>query len=153
MKSSKAIIIFLICSILTTSYIFYNSFQPKAESKNTSETVTEIVKPIVDPQDKIPKEKMDKTVRKIAHGIEFGVLGIFLALLFKSIKLRFNRTDISSPLLVALIVAVTDEFIQTFTGRGSLVKDVLIDFGGAIIGIGIVMLILYIIKRKGTVEF
>ncbi len=151
LKRYKWIFIFALCVILTMAYIFSNSLKTQEKSNDTSKNITEQIKPIIDPEDKIPEEELNHKLRKTAHCIEFGVLGIFLALLFDSIKKCFNKTDIFAPLMLALSAAVADEYIQTFNDRGSQVEDVLIDLGGAAVGIFIVGLILFFIriqKRK-----
>jgi hypothetical protein len=38
-------------------------------------------------------------------------------------------------LFASLLCGVLDEFLQSFTGRGTSVRDVMLDFGGALIGI------------------
>ena len=52
------------------------------------------------------------------------------------------------PILVVLLVAVTDESIQNFTGRGSQVTDVMLDFFGAVAGVGFLWLLCGLISRK-----
>ena len=56
----------------------------------------------------------------------------------------FHRTHgqyhIALCLFLLLAVAVIDEYIQSFTGRISSVKDILIDFGGGVTGLGLVSL-------------
>ena len=48
-----------------------------------------------------------------------------------------GRDAIIYILFISLFYAVTDEFHQLFVeGRGSLVSDVLIDFGGSLVGLG-----------------
>ena len=39
------------------------------------------------------------------------------------------------PLFFVLVIAVGDEFIQSFVGRGSNVRDVLIDLVGGILAL------------------
>ena len=46
------------------------------------------------------------------------------------------------------LTGAIDETLQIFSHRGSQVRDVLIDSAGALLGLGIVSLILYIISRK-----
>ena len=45
----------------------------------------------------------------------------------------------NSGLFITLICAVGDEFYQSFIGRGSNVRDVVIDFSGGVVFIGIVL--------------
>ena len=78
-------------------------------------------------------------VRKGAHLFEFFVLGTLTMILSECIERRRWRAIIYA-LLYVLAVASADEFIQSFTGRTSSFTDVLIDMLGAVIGIGLVML-------------
>ena len=76
-------------------------------------------------------------VRKMAHVFEFLVLGVQITLFLK-------RTGLKKCLMIIAVgmsVAIIDETIQIFTGRGPAVKDVLIDTGGYLIGFLIVVLI------------
>ena len=79
-------------------------------------------------------------VRKLAHFTEFFVLGLELAVLFCSFS--------SKPILFSLLVALTDETIQLFTGRGSQVKDVWLDFFGACTGYFMGMVALRLIQKR-----
>ena len=69
---------------------------------------------------------------------EFAVLGLLVACLM--FQLEFPMARLGYGLFYVLAVAVTDEFIQIFTGRTSSVKDILIDFFGALLGIGVIYL-------------
>jgi VanZ family protein len=77
-------------------------------------------------------------VRKCAHVGEYAVLGL---LLLRGATLMTN-SKWSIPILylsvlaVCLLVAATDEFHQTFVAsRGASVRDIMIDSGGAILGL------------------
>ena len=54
---------------------------------------------------------------------------------------RLASVRASELLFFALLCAVADEFLQSFTGRTSSVRDVLIDFGGALCGMLLTMLV------------
>lgn len=65
----------------------------------------------------------------IAHLFEFSFLGIFLSAGMRERKCHYPNAIV---LFCALLVAVSDEFIQGFTaGRISSINDVVIDFVGA----------------------
>ena len=53
--------------------------------------------------------------------------------------------------IFCLVIAVGDEFIQSFVGRGSNVRDVLIDFSGGILAVVILQGIRY--KNEGRIKF
>ena len=79
-------------------------------------------------------------VRKGAHLFEYAMLGSLLYLLFKCFKQREHNCWIYALFLV-LLCATMDEFFQSFVGRTSSVRDVLIDFSGAIIGMCVISFI------------
>jgi len=142
------IVIFALCIVLCMTGIFYQSTKSQADSNATSQTVSEKVQPIVDPQQKIEPKDFNDMLRKVAHGIEFMILGIFLGLLFHQIKKLTGNTYLSCPLLISLLTGVTDEFLQSLNDRGSLVKDVLIDFGGAVAGIFLIFGIVLVLHQR-----
>ena len=101
-------------------------------------------------------------MRKLAHGIEFCALGCSVGGLLWGVRSRNKRMRCaevsdhhsSSALLYLLGVAVTDEYIQSFTGRTSLVSDILIDFCGAVVGLTFVLILMWICgtRRRKTVK-
>ena len=97
----------------------------------------------------LAKEKFRKDVayviRKSAHLFEYGLLAALLVIdfyMFKQSKLNL----VIYPLFITLICAVGDEFYQSFIGRGSNVRDIVIDFSGALFGIACVGVVLGLIK-------
>jgi len=129
------VLIFLVLTLISLWQIFGNSLQDSKTSNNRSETIVENVKPIIDPEDKVPDSVLNKIIRKLAHGIEFAILGFSVCGLYITLIKRNRMSGISTLLLFLMSTAVIDEFIQSFTGRTSSVKDVLIDFAGGVIGI------------------
>ena len=86
------------------------------------------------------------SVRKIAHAVEFTLLGLSVAGLLIVVKNNFNKLFLGWGYFYCLFVGVIDEFIQTFTGRTSMVRDVLIDFSGAFTGLTFCMIIFLLVK-------
>ena len=136
---SVAAAVFLLC------FIYGNSLQNGEESRQTSDAVVEVVKPIVDPRDEIEDETFSTIIRKLAHFTEFFWLGMAICGVMLSARAypRLASVRASEALLFLLLCAVADEFLQSFTGRTSSVRDVLIDFGGALSG----LLITYLAVR------
>lgn len=95
------------------------------------------------------KEKFRKDVsyiiRKSAHFFEYGLLAALLAIDFYLFKQSMLNLVIYS-LFITLLCAVGDEFYQSFIGRGSTVRDIVIDFSGALFGIACVGVVLGLIK-------
>lgn len=74
------------------------------------------------------------SVRKLAHFAEFAALG-FLAQLSFGVVNKLNGHTALHGLFLGLVVAVADETLQLFVdGRGSSVRDVVIDFFGMLAG-------------------
>lgn len=89
------------------------------------------------------EEKLNLILRKNAHAFEYLVLSIFVAAVLFSFNFK-GKSSIIYIMFICLFYAVTDEFHQMFVpGRSSLVSDVLIDFLGSIIGIGLFYLFYY----------
>lgn len=87
-------------------------------------------------------------IRKGAHFSEFCLLGILITLCFIAIGKKISYYT-GTIFFICLSVGVTDEFIQSFiVGRSSEVRDVLIDFSGALLGYLIVILIFKIMQKK-----
>lgn len=79
-------------------------------------------------------ELTGSSVRKLAHFAEFAVLG-FLAQLAFGVLNKLNGHTALHGLFLGLMVAVADETLQLFVdGRGSSVRDVVIDFCGVLAG-------------------
>ena len=76
--------------------------------------------------------------RKLGHFTEYAVLSVFLTLLLRRKKEQQPaRPDVRNrlPLLLCLLYAASDELHQRYVpGRSSEVRDVLIDFSGALLG-------------------
>lgn len=93
-------------------------------------------------------------LRKLGHFSEFGLMGFLLTWCFLLQGQRgIHRA--SMPLLFAVLIAVADETIQTFSlGRSPSVIDVWVDVSGACAGIALLLvcakLYTWIHKRKGN---
>ena len=119
------------------------------EETTTEETTTEEPE---NPLDGLTDEqialvnKMHTPVRKLAHMLEFGCLAtlVFLFLVTWSGKLWW-RYFVS--LGFTLLYAASDELHQLFRdGRGSQLKDVMIDFTGAFIACTTALVVVVIIR-------
>lgn len=77
-------------------------------------------------------------LRKIAHGLEFFVLGITASLGF---FVTLKRTAPVATLVLCFVYSVTDEIHQIFVpGRACRAKDIFIDSCGAAAGIILFMI-------------
>jgi VanZ family protein len=81
-------------------------------------------------------------VRKLAHFTEYFFLGILLTFTIRMIHKNLNGLFFLQ-LFLFLAIPVLDETIQLASnGRNSSVIDVLIDFSGCMVGMGLYRLIL-----------
>lgn len=143
----RNIIAFALLILITVGFIWGNSLKTLDESAAQSTPVAESLQPVLDPQQKMEKPDFHDFVRKLAHVAEFFVLGLFVAGFAASLGAYLKKTFISLPILMTLFMAVMDEFIQHFTGRGSLVTDVMLDFAGSLAGLGVAWLLLWMWKK------
>ncbi len=121
-------------------FIWANSLAGSQASNAMSGWVESWLKPLVDPQDRIPAKSFDRDVRKAAHAIEYALLGALLAWS----GVRTKRINARMLLFAALAAAVIDETIQLHTGRTSQVQDIWIDLSGAVLG----MLLAHALLRR-----
>ena len=126
--------------IATLCFIWRNSLVGKEGSASLSRTVTAWLNGIGIPV-------TEHFVRKSAHFCEFGLLGCELILLFR-LRSGVRFQDLCNAAFAALLSAVTDETIQIFSGRGSQVQDVVLDFSGALTGILLMRFIIQLIEKR-----
>ncbi len=126
--------------IATLCFIWSNSLVGKEGSASLSRTVTAWLNGIGIPV-------TEHFVRKSAHFCEFGLLGCELMLLFW-LRSGVRFQNLCNAAFAALLSAVTDETIQVFSGRGSQVLDVVLDFSGALTGILLVSLLIPLIEKR-----
>jgi hypothetical protein len=102
------------------------------------------------------KNKINVAVRKSAHAIIFGVLGLFTILFFTSLGLNMDDAIVCTIVLCGLY-AGSDEFHQHFVdGRTPRFSDVCIDMFGAWVSV----LLVYVkgklkaanVKRKNKIS-
>ncbi len=124
----------------TLVFIFSNSMPDIENSREQSIGIMNLIEPILE----IFVGKGNVTlhfVRKLAHFVEFGLLGFLLGL--------FTKKPKSATFFFVLLTALTDETIQIFTGRGSQVQDVWLDFAGGCTGIIAGLVLIFIIDKIG----
>lgn len=144
--SMKKIIKFILV-LFWMSLIFYMSAQVANESSETTNIVIDVLYKIY--CFFIRDNRIDilsfsnivfVPVRKLAHFIEFAILGI---LVFINIKEYLNKNTVIISIILSIIYATSDEVHQLFVpGRAFGIKDILIDSCGAIAGIFFIYLVL-----------
>lgn len=146
-------VIWLVLIALTLAFIFGQSMLPASRSMQTSDSVADTVEDILDHEapssDGTGTENKEasrpvldffiKYLRKIAHFVEHGILGLEMFFLLLAIERQKNSEQGIMPLSTAalifslnigLLAGLFDETIQIFSGRMYSIVDVWLDFAG-----------------------
>ena len=160
MKRNGQRVIFAILSLLTVVFIFSNSMQKRETSNARSESIADKIKPVIgvteDPATETAEvsgqvDWVNHYVRKAAHMAEFALLGFFAMGLSDTAPWK-KWLQVIAAAGVVLAVGAADETIQLFIEeRGPSVKDVGIDFIGGALGIGMMLGLLMLRRRRGRV--
>ena len=131
-KKRKVNIVLILLLVLTLGFIWGNSLQSREESAEVSGELMELFDDLFE---KLGLDiEDDHWLRKTAHVGEFCVLGVELCLLF-FLNCGQNLQSAANAAFASLLTAVTDESLQYFSSRAPEVRDVALDFLGALIGI------------------
>ena len=148
-SDTKGAILWGSLSVFMLLFIYGQSLLPPNESGEMSGFVMMLLKPLMDLFVGIDPETFHHFIRKAAHFSEYALFSLFFMLFCG--KIRWNRMIL--PLFVCILVAVSDEFLQSFTGRRSSVRDVVLDFSGALFSFVILWLLSHIsLKRRNKDE-
>ena len=135
--AKRRAILYGVLSLAVMGFIFSQSILSKESSGGLSARVAAFLHPLLDPNGWISGESFHFLVRKAAHFTEFAILGLCLGGFSRNLGILRIRRYIALPMMLALGVAVGDEFLQYFTGRGSMVNDVVLDYAGAMTGLAV----------------
>jgi len=151
-KNKIKFIISLLLTIAVMVTIFIMSAQTKDESASTSGFFTKFLVKIIYGDQTVTDEMfrgVSLLVRKTAHMTIFAVLFICAYNTVRSYIKTFKEEKIHKIFLAfpiayifAVFYACTDEFHQSFAGRGALFTDVITDSIGALIGAALVYFIM-----------
>lgn len=131
---------------LTLAFIWSNSMQSRAVSGGMSGSLKTWLEQL------LHTEISEFLLRKAAHFSEYGLLGVEFSLLLglqhdkNGKNFQHGRNLLDFP-LIGMLCAVTDETIQIFSGRGSLVADVWIDTAGFSTGFFLIVLLFLFINH------
>ena len=135
-----------ILTIMWICLIYSLSLQPAEESAETSSNFGKMIVSIIAPDymdeyEELPLvtlDYIDHILRKIAHFTEFLILGVLVSC--SACQLGLKRRFLYS-FLFCMAAASLDESIQLFVpGRAGMVRDVLLDSTGALLGVTVVWL-------------
>ena len=135
-------------TVLTIGFIWANSCLSKEASSEHSGFWMRLLEPILNPNGRFAQSDFHQAIRKVAHFAEFAMLGVLVGGLFAVVAARTGKRFRSLSILIVLLVAVLDEYIQFFSDRGSAVTDVILDFAGGLTGIGAAALLVMLILKK-----
>ena len=137
-------VLLLLAILAALAFIWGNSLESAVESSLKSGRVRELIEPLMEllvGQGNVT----DHMVRKLAHLTEFAVLGALL-LLLTAAAFRVRLQSVLNCQFFLLLAALTDETIQLFTGRGSQVRDVWLDFAGGTAGLLAMLMLLWLLR-------
>ena len=141
-------LVYGVSSFFVMCFIFSQSILSMESSGDLSAGFMAIIKPLLDPKGIISEEFFHHCLRKAAHFTEFAVFGCLFCCFAVNLGRVLNKRFVVLALYIPLVVAVCDEFIQYFTGRGSMVTDGAIDYLGGLSGVLLIWLILRIRNQK-----
>ena len=147
MKTKRWLWLFTALSVLVICFIWGNSALTVEQSSAQSNAVANILKPGTDTSTSLKDFYFHLFLRKTAHAVEFIALGLCVGGATLCLGRLKGKRLVSLPLLVVLAVAVLDEYIQYFFGRGSSVTDVVLDFCSAFAGIALMVLWAFLWKK------
>ena len=126
--------------ILALLFIFHNSMYPIIQSDQQSGFVLDALNRYF-AANGLNVALTQFEVRKLAHFIEYLIFGFLLTVTIRVIQKNSSGFSFFE-LFLFLVFPIIDETIQLrYPGRGSSVRDVLIDFAGCVIGMGICRLV------------
>ncbi|MBK5263146.1 MAG: VanZ family protein [Peptostreptococcaceae bacterium] len=135
MPDKRSKIILPILCILWICFIFFMSSDVNSSERSItiSETISEEVQG-TEITDENSLKQIDLLIRKGSHFFEYLVLSLLLLKTSEVYGMKLKQSA-GYVLFICLLIANLDEFYQSFVpGRNSLVRDSLIDFGGAFTG-------------------
>ena len=143
-------LLLVLLTVMTVGFIWANSCMSKEVSGEQSGFWMRLLQPILNPNGRFEEADFHQAIRKAAHFAEFAMLGLLVGGLFAAVAAQAGKRFWSLPILIVLLVAVLDEYIQFFFDRGSAVTDVVLDFAGGLAGIALAALVaMLILKRRG----
>ena len=145
------LIILIALVIFSTAFIFMNSLMDYEHSHNSSGVITDIITSTDDIKE---RDHTDMVVRKLAHIIEYALLGACVSALCIFIGYFYKKYLYGYFIAYSLFIATLDEHCQSFSDRVSSTSDILLDFFGSLLGgvfaILIYFTVIYFLKRKNN---
>lgn len=149
-KERKTAVIFWGLSLLWIAVVFLLSRQAAADSSVLSGRLTDFVLRLF-PQIGLESHALEVILRKIAHGVMFAVEGFLLCM---ACGFSFGkRAGAALAAGASAMLAVVSELVQTLAdGRSCELRDMGIDFAGAVAGIAAALLFMLFIDKLSHVR-
>ena len=160
-KSYIKRILSILLLLIWLFFIFDMSAKTGEESSGLSLKIAYSIHEIKYVNDFIKLNILHTLIRKTAHFTEYAILALLGYGFFSSFEMKLEYSNkkiylkkIFANIMFCLIVAVSDEFHQSFVpGRGPSIIDVGIDICGSIAFLGILILVeMAIIHKKENTE-
>ena len=148
----KKALVFAILTLLLLCFIWGQSMLPQEQSSNESSRLMRIIKPALDPNDRIDDGVFHHYLRKTAHFAEYAAMGLCMSGFLMNLNWKRKSFRIPAVILICILVASIDECIQLFAAdRGPQVRDVILDSCGAAFGLAVYLLVSRLVHlcRKG----
>lgn len=139
--------------VLMLVFIWGNSLLSGAASSQESEYIRELLEPLLNIiqrcLEKIDIQVTQSTlVRKLAHFVEYMMLGFFMGLL---VEKKNGLPRFFLPGFLCVSAACVDEFLQGLAvDRGPSIRDVVLDASGATVGVllAVVFICIHWLRRN-----
>lgn len=143
-------ILWIILIVLTVLLIWSNSLWGRESSSLQSERVRVFCQHVLDLIG-VPVLLTDHMIRKVAHFLEFFLLGLE-STIYGVGQHALTRRDITNMLMLLFGTAFIDETLQIFSARGPTITDVWLDIAGGVTAMLLVFALYYLIaacRRRG----
>lgn len=146
-KESIIKIVYLLIIIAYIIFIFSNSVESREASTGKSTGLLSMINSFLDSLN-LPIRMSEHFLRKTAHFVEFFLLGLMFSSYLGLYKKEQGSYYVYAS-FASCLVAMTDETIQYFSNRGSMLLDVWLDFSAASLAIALFFLwYKHLIKKK-----
>ena len=142
----RTFLIWLLLTLLVAGCIYWFSSQPASQSDAVSRGLLQrLLEALFGASYLVRLYQLHHYFRKLAHFVEYALLGLCLAGTFRCQK---RVPPFAAAVATGFLYAATDELHQHFVaGRGPQLRDVLLDTCGVAIGALLLLLIVHLLRR------
>ena len=137
-------LVLVLMLVLVLAVIFANAMMDSETSHDVSGLIVDMLLRI-GVED---SESLEHSVRKMAHVFGYWVFGMCVMALTLFAQKKIRKPSIGFACFFVLLVAVLDEYIQSYSDRTSSTEDILFDFLGAMLGFLLIYAVNCIILRR-----